>query len=216
MTTKLSVFNGALLHCGERFLHSTTGLTENREPRYLLDHVWANNGVKHCLEQGQWHFAMRTVQIDYDPSVEPGFGYNRAFLKPDDWLLTSGLCSDEFFRAPLTQYRDEAGYWYANLDTLYVQYVSNDTDYGQDLNKWPESFREYVEAHFASKIIKKLTGGSVEKEIAMQKEAARLLKIAKSKSAMAEPTKFPAQGSWTRSRHGRSGGDRGNRGSLIG
>lgn len=212
MTTKLTIFNGALLHCGERFLSS---LTEEREPRRLLDHVYANGGVQYCLEQAQWHFAMRTVMVDYDTSIEPDFGYRRAFAKPTDWVLTSAVCEDEFFNAPLTRYVDEAGYWYSDLDTIYVRYVSNDTSYGLDLNKWPGTFREYVEAHFAAKIIKKLTG-STEKEAEMIKERDRLLSIAKNKSAMADPTKFLAPGSWSMARRGQANKSRGNRGSLIG
>ena len=79
MTTQLDLYNGALLQVGERFLAS---LTEQREPRRLLDQVWAANGVKTCLEEGQWPFAMRTVQVDYDPSITPTFGYARVFQKP--------------------------------------------------------------------------------------------------------------------------------------
>jgi hypothetical protein len=105
VTTQLDVYNDALLLCGERFLAS---LTEEREPRRLLDRVWASNGVRTCLEMGQWNFAMRSVQIDYDSGVQPAWGYNRAFAKPTDWVLTSGLCSDEFMRSPLTRYIDEA------------------------------------------------------------------------------------------------------------
>ena len=85
-TTKLLIYNDALMICGERKLAS---LTEDREPRHLLDHVWDNNGVDACLEQAQWHFAMKTVRLDYDPSVTPEFGYNRAFEKPSDWIITS-------------------------------------------------------------------------------------------------------------------------------
>lgn len=198
MTTKLDVFNGALLICGERFLAS---LTEAREPRRLLDHVWdVEDGVKACLEEGQWYFAMRTVQIDYDTDVEPSFGYSRGFSKPDDWVLTSALCTDEFFRNPQLRYADEAGYWYSDIDTLYVRYVSDDETYGRDLNKWPKAFQSFVEAHFASKIIHKIKNS--------EEERSRVLRIrkdakseAKNLSLMAEPTKFPAVGSWVRARN---------------
>lgn len=214
MTTQLDIYNGALLHCGERFLAS---LTENREPRRLLDRVWSSNGVKTCLEMGQWNFAMRTIEIDYDTSIEPSYGYNRAFQKPDDWVLTSSLCSDEFFRMPLTRYVDEAGYWYSDLDTLYVRYVSSDTAYGMNINAWPESFREFVEAHFASKIILKLSNSEEElKRIELLRE--KFLKTAKSRAAMAEPTSFPARGAWGLARNRfpnrRDGGN--SSGSLIG
>lgn len=211
---KLALYNGALLHCGERFLAS---LTENREPRRLLDRVWDSNGVKTCLEMGQWNFAMRTVQIDYDPSIEPDFGYSRAFTKPTDWVLTAGLCADEFFRSPLVRYWDEAGYWYSDLDTMFVRYVSSDTRYGLDYGLWPDSFREFVEAHFASKIILKLSN-SQDELARVQALRTKLLKTAKSRAAMAEPTSFPARGNWGLARNRfpnrRDGG--GTQGNLIG
>lgn len=214
MTTQLNLYNDALLLCGERMLSS---LTEQVESRRLLDQVWSSGGVKACLEAGQWFFAMRTVQIDYDPDIEPDFGYNRAFTKPDDWVITSAICVDEFFRSPQLRYFDEAGYWYSDVDTLYVRYVSDDEGYGNNLNEWPESFREFVAAHFASKIIRKLASanGDVDAILKMRK---RLLTEAKGKSMMAEPTAFPAKGSWSSARNRfpnrRDGG--GSSGSLIG
>lgn len=214
MTTKLDLFNGALLLCGERFLAS---LTEEREPRRLLDRVWASNGVRTCLEQGQWNFAMRTIQIDYDSGIEPSFGYSRAFAKPSDWVITSSLCEDEYFRAPSLRFWDEASYWYADLDTLYVRYVSDDVAYGMNLGAWPESFREYVEEFFASKIIRKLSNSESEEQKSFLRLKKKLL-TAKSKAAMAEPTSFPARGSWGLSRNRfpnrRDGGGTG--GNLIG
>ncbi len=151
---QLTLYNEALLYCGQRFLAS---LTENQESRRLLDQVWATNGVRACLEMGQWFFAMRTVMIDYDPSVEPSFGYRRAFAKPNDWVLTSAVCQDEFFTAPLTRYSDEAGYWYSELDTIYVKYVSSSVNYGLNFGLWPESFFQFVAAYFASKIVGSLS-----------------------------------------------------------
>lgn len=212
--SKLDLYNGALLLAGERFLAS---LTEEREPRRLLDRVWANNGVKTCLEQGQWNFAMRTIRIDYDPSIEPDFGYQRAFQKPTDWVLTSALCSDEYFRSPVTRYWDEAGWWYSDIDTLYVRYVSNDALYGGNMGAWPDSFREYVEEFFCSKIVRKLTGKDSAEEDSKKRLEKKLLH-AKSMAAMAGPTLFPARGQWglARNRWGgrRDGGN--SSGSLIG
>ncbi len=215
MTTRLTIYNDALLLCGERFLAS---LSDEVNSRRLLDQVWASNGIKTCLEAGQWFFAMCTVQIDYDPAIEPAFGYNRAFQKPDDWVLTSALCADEYFRTPLLQYTDEALYWYSSLDTMYVKYVSSSTDYGLDLNKWPESFREYVAAYFASKIIWQLSGNDQNKLNKSERYLDSMLKKAKSRSAMAGPTKMMAQGGWSQARtrfgNRRDGGGTG--GDLIG
>lgn len=213
MTTQLDIYQGALNLCGERML---ANLTEEREPRRLLDQVWSSNGVKACLEMGQWNFAMRSIQLDYDSSIEPGFGYNRAFVKPTDWVLTSAVCEDEFFRAPLLRYWDEAGYWYSDIDTIYVRYVSNDVAYGMDLNHWPESFREYVEEYFASKIVRKLTKSQDEEDRSKKRLKDKLM-LAKSRAAMSQPTSFPPAGSWSQARN-RFGGrrDGGNTGSLIG
>lgn len=212
MSSRLQVYNDALLVCGERSLAS---LTEDREPRRLLDQVWDNGGVNACLEMGQWHFAMRATRFDYATSVTPDFGYRRAFEKPDDWILTSAVSADEYFNTPLTQYADETGYWYADLDELYVRYVSDDSSYGGDLTLWPSTFHDFVAAHFASKIILRLTSDENKQNRVIALESRQLLR-AKSKNAMTGPARFPPEGSWNRSRRGKSSRDRGNRGQLIG
>ena len=216
-TTRLQLYNGALLICGERALAS---ITEAREPRRLLDGVWADGGVRACLEQGQWFFAMRTQKIGYDTAISPAFGYARAFAKPSDWVNTTGVWQDEFMRVPLLQYTDEAGYLFASLDEIYWRYVSDGDDYGNNFALWPYSFTEFVKAYFASKIIHKLTDDKQRIDAIMKPRTGTLAEAllkAKSASAMAEPTKIPPTGSWNRARQG-SGRNRdgGNTGSLIG
>ncbi len=211
--TQLTLYNDALLLCQERFLAS---LTEEREPRRLLDRAWASNAVRSCLEMGQWNFAMRTIQIDYDTNIDPGFGYPHAFLKPTDWVLTSALCSDEFFRCPLLRYTDEAGYWYSDLDTLYVRYVSDDLGYGLNYALWPDSFKDVVAEYLCSKVVKKVTGSDDEEE-ASQKRLRKKLLLAENRSLMTQPTAFPPPGTWSSSRTRYPGRrDGGNRGNLIG
>ena len=211
-TTRLELYNEALLICGQRSLSS---LTEAVEPRRLLDHVWDNEGVRHCLESGQWRFAMRTIELDYTSTVAPTFGLRRAFVKPTDWVVTSALCEDEYFTSPLLEYVDEAGYWYADIDVIYVRYVSNNSSYGGDLTKWTAKFADFVASHFASKIILKITSDEEKRESVM-KYRKRMLLEAKNVDAMAEPTRFPPSGSWSSSRRGGSFRDRGNRHRLIG
>tara|TARA_R110000868_G_scaffold162418_1_gene393635 strand:- start:214 stop:858 length:645 start_codon:yes stop_codon:yes gene_type:complete len=214
MADRLSLYNDALMYAGERSLAS---LTEDREPRRLLDQVWASQGVDRCLEEAQWHFAMRADRFDYDPSVTIDFGYGYAFTKPDDWIITSAVCEDEYFRVPLNQYTDEKGYWYADIDPLYVRYVSNDVDFGMDLGKWPATFADFVAVHFASRIITKLSAsGERLKELMTMRKM--FLVTAKNKAAMAQPTSFAAKGSWSRARtRGARRGDGGNQtGNLTG
>lgn len=201
--TRLQLYNDALLMCGERAVAS---LTVNEEARRLLDQVWTNNGVNGCLEEAQWMFAMRTVRVDYDPGIEPDFGYAHAFDKPTDWILTSALCSDDFFQQPLLRYTDESSYWFSDLETIYVRYVSNDSSYGGDMSKWPRSFCEFVAAHFASKIIMKVSNDKDRIEMFLRPDApikgvrGQALMHAKSRCAMGGPTQFSARGNWSQSR----------------
>lgn len=210
-TSRLKIYNGALEVCGERALAS---LTVNEESRYILDTIWNDDGVRYCLEQAQWKFAMRSARFDYDPSVSPDWGYARAFPKPTDWVATSAVCTDEYFNSPLTQYADEAGYWFADMEELYVKYVSDDDLYGMDFSKWPSSFTEYVKHYFARRAAPRLPGDKDADRI-MKKESLAL-GIAKNKDAMAGPTTFPARGSWLASRFGRGGVNRRDGGSRTG
>ena len=212
MATKLSVYQGACALLGTRKLAS---LTEAQLSRRELDGIFARGGITTCLQMGQWNFAMRTIQLDYSPSVEPDFGLRRAFDKPTDWVRTCGMCSDEYFREPLLDYVDERGYWYSDLDTLYVRYVSNDTQYGMDYSLWPQNFARVVECYFAKETCLRLTQSQSLKD-SLEGTFAKLLLKAKSTDAMDEATTFASEGSWVRARRGGRSGERGNRGRLIG
>lgn len=222
-TTRLQLYNDALTLCGERSLAS---LTEARKPRYLLDQVWDGDGIAACLEAGQWQFAMRTQQVYSDPDLSPPFGFRYGFTKPEDWVLTSAVCSDEYFRTPLKSYRDEITYWLADIEPIYVMFVSSDDQYGSDLSRWPRSFCDYAAAYFASKVIHDLTSekGRIDRLFGVPGdvkggELGRRLTIAKSRAAMTQSTQMPVRGSWVRSRGGRNGGpmgDGGVTGSLVG
>lgn len=210
--SRLNLYNSALNHCGERKISS---LSESVESRRVLDSAWDEGAVDYCLEAGLWKFAMRTVQIDYSPSVEPDFGYSRAFDKPTDFIRTAAVCSDEFFKVPLLEYVDEAGFWFTDLDTIYVRYISNDSAYGGDYSLWTQTFARYVAAHLASQAITKLSQDEAKwKKVEFIKDQA--LKDALSRDAQADPTKFPPQGSWVNARGRGRRRDGGNRGSLIG
>ena len=210
-TTRLAIYNGALLECGERDLAS---LSENREPRRLLDRVWDNGAVRYCLNRGQWKFAKRTVQLVASTDVEPSFGYRYAFAEPEDFVRTIGLWSDEYLNAPLLQYQQEGRLWFADFDTLYLSYVSDGADYGGDLGRWPEEFARAVELYLASRIIKKLTQSVDDEKFAMAKAAAAF-RDAASSDAMEGPTTFPPPGRWVQARHGGTLRDRGSRTSLT-
>jgi hypothetical protein len=204
MTDKLSLFNGSLRILKERKLAS---LTESREARRLLDDVWGSGAtagaVKACLQMGQWTFARRTSQIDFSPSISPSFGYRYAFDQPEDMVKPCGIYTDERCTQPLLQYADERHYWYCDLQTIYVTYVSNHATYGGDMSLWPETFIKVVEAYLAREVAPSLTNG--DNAIKWANAAWKEAKLeARSDDAMRQPTRFLPPGSWSTSRRGRS------------
>lgn len=214
VSTQLDLYNSSLLICQERPLAS---LTDNNEPRRLLDIAWNDGAVDWCLEQGQWYFAMRADQISPDAGIAPTWGYKFAFDKPSDWVLTCALCVDENLRVPLTRYFDEAGFWYTDINLIYVRYVSNDPSYGNNMAIWPRAFYNFIAAYLASRIIGKLsTSKELREEVKAHLKETKL--EAKNRGAMAAATAFPAQGAWTLSRqrflNRRDGGN--VSGTLIG
>ena len=210
---QLTLYNNALGILGERSLAS---LTENREPRRVLDELWdSGNAVTHILEEGQWKFSLRTSKMIADPTITPSFGYRVAFQVPTDCVRFVQVCSDEYLNSPLTAYSVEAGVFYSDLSAVYVQYVSKDVTYGFNSSLWPETFKDYLSAWLASRAALRITQSDDRKKFAIA-----LLKQIKSdalaKDAMQGPTQFTPQGSWTRARGGRSNRDRGNRSSFYG
>lgn len=213
--TQLSLYNGALMQLGETGL---ANLTETRESRYLLDNVWDNTGgLSDCLNDGFWKFAIRSVQWAHDPSVTPNFGLQWAFSLPTDYVRAYMVCSDAYFSTPLNLYRMEGRrYLYADIDPIFLSYVSNDTNYGLNLSNWTLNFTRYVECYFAWRIAPKVYQSESKLE-ALEKRLHRILIEARSLDAMEGAVDFPAAGSWVRSRWGRNyGWDRGNLNRLIG
>lgn len=196
--TQLSIYNQALILCEERILAS---LTEDRKPRRLLDQIWNNGGVQLCLEEGLWTFSIRTEAIQFNPSIQPAFGYIHAFPKPADYVRTAAIASDPYFNAALTQFSDEAGYWWGDLATVYVKYVSNDPMYGMNMTAWSQSFQQFVQAHFASQIVKSLTHDkSIQDRVEEQRKQA--LMSARGKDSMNEAPGFFPRGQLSRARQG--------------
>jgi len=197
-TNKLAVYSGALRLLGERKLAS---LSENRPPRFHLDEAWNDGLIRYCLEQGQWGFATRTVKKQasdaYDPSDFGGFAY--IFPQPDDFVRTAAISTDAHFDQTLHRYSDEAGFWCADVDTLYIKYISDDPDYGADLTKWPETFKKFVQAQLAYECMSLITGNDGKEE--RIKQALKDVRVdARSKDAMGRPVKFGQSGSFINAR----------------
>ena len=209
MTTQLSIYNDALAILGERRLVATTDPTE---PRRVLDDLWAN-APKACLEQGHWKFAQVQAKLTYSVTEVPTIGLRRAFAKPANYVRLSALCADEWFVSPVSQYSDRAGFWYADLDNIYVRYVSDHASYGGDLTQWPESFTLYVAHYLAWRAATRISSTADRRVIAADMREAKLNALAK--DAVLGPTQFLPSGGWAGTRTGR-GNPRHSTTSLYG
>ncbi len=193
---RLGLYNEALRILGERRL---ADLDEDREPKRLLDDAWNSNAHNSWLEEQDWNFAIRAVQIGFDPDVNPEWGYQYGFQKPEDLVTVSGVYADEYMQVPLRDYLDEGEYWFAeSFPEIWVRYVSNGSSYGGNIGRWPASFSKYVAAFLAREIAPRLRNDvdlrSVEAEFIKRE------KHAKSRDAMKSPSKPFPRGTWVGSR----------------
>lgn len=196
--TKLQLYNQALGMIGEGKL---SALTDNRPERYALDDIWDQDPIKQMLEETYWEFATRTLEWNYNSAIEPAFGYSRAYDRPANYVRTVSLCTDEFFNEPLTDYHIEAGYWFCDIDIIYLRYISDSDDYGRNMSLWTELFRNCVATKMAKELAIRLTKSQTIKD-GIEREHNKYLRDAKSLNAQEKPTQYLRPGSWTRSRTG--------------
>lgn len=198
--TKLSIFNGALRLLGQSRLAS---LTDTSEARRLLDDAWAADVVRTCLARSVWMFASRTSMLDPSPSESTSFGYANVYTKPDDWVRTISLTSDEFLENQILRIHEDGANWYSDENPVYLRYVSDDTTYGRNYALWPEYFSKYVEASFAVEIAATLThDDKIVKYVETKQE--ETLRDAQNENAMNQPTRMMPQGLWSSARGGRT------------
>ncbi|KKM04208.1 hypothetical protein LCGC14_1766550 [marine sediment metagenome] len=216
-TDRLSLYKIALVACGERTIAS---LSEPREPRRLLDEVW-NRGsgvVKYVLEQGLWNFAIRTSKLDSSSSISTSFGYTFTFEMPSDYVRLVELSSGEYFTQPMTRYEIEQASLYADVDPIYMRYISDNSSYGSDLSLWPETVSLWT-GHWMGVQIAPALKNDLDMD-RLERRTRRYLHDARSKDAQQDPTRWPPLSSWASARLNRIGHggrrDRGSRGSLIG
>lgn len=204
MADRLQIYQGALRLLGPSELAS---LTEDRPERHKLDAAW-NQSVDFMLEQGLWNFAIRTVQMQPDTDVEDLFGYQYAYAKPDDWVRTAALDYEASFREGIREFEDQTGYWYTNVNPIYVQYVSNDPLYGWNVGAWRQSFGKALEAYLAFECGLPISADRGNRNDIYTLFTKRLAN-AKTKDAVDERVRQKPPGLWTRSRNFGGPGTRG-------
>lgn len=193
--SQLSLYNKALRWLEERQLAS---LTEPREPRRLLDAEW-EDAVNTCLYMAYWKFAIRQVMATPDSAAVPNFGRKYSFRKPDDWVKTYQISTDDRFFMLYRDFVDENNIWYGDPPTLYIRYVSRDPNFGWNLGYWTPGFVEYLAGYLALLIAPRIKQ-SEEKVTAIEKRLARTKAAAMASDAMDGPPGRIPIGTWAASR----------------
>lgn len=195
MASQLDIYRGALRLLGPSELAS---LSEGRPERYKLDAAW-DSAVAYVLAKGMWNFAIRTVEIDADVGPAP-LGFEHSFTKPTDLVRVVAISDTPQFLEGIKRYEDQAGKWYTDFDPIYVRYVSNDDDYGLDLDKWGEPYAKVLEAYLAFECGLPISAdrGNRNDLYTLFKER---LKDAKALDTVDERVRYSPPGRWTRSRN---------------
>jgi hypothetical protein len=192
-----TIYNGALMILGKDKLPA--GDTDH--PYRVKCDTSVDEGVANAvMEDTEWLFGQTSVQIEYNPSIEPSWGHNRAFDKPSDLLRISGIWSDPYFQHPLRNYVDEGDVFLASCDVIYLKYV--DSDFLSTPSSWPTYFARLVSA----KIAQDIAPGIDPKLIDHANEVYENRRdVALSNDAQASPPHIFTEGTWVRSRYsGRS------------
>jgi hypothetical protein len=192
LTTEwLKIYNDALLILGIEKIKSGT---DDSFARSVLDQAVDSGVVAAALSDIGWQFGITSAQSDYNPSYTMPWGYQYGHDYPADMHILNGIYIDENFTSPLKLYQTEAGVFYCDYQTVYVQYVS--TDYLTAPASWPISFKRYVAAQMAKDSVGLLKADPNRVEMVFKQRRHE----AKSVDAQQSPPRIIMPGSWVRSR----------------
>ena len=188
------IYNDALLIMG---LEEITANTDDSNRRTKLDRTLDAGIVSELLEDTEWTFATTSTKSQYDPSVEPAWGYQRAHAKPDDMHRIAGLFYDEYMQQPLKLYTDEGNFFFTDQDEFILSYIT--TDFLINPSNWPAYFKRLVASKMANDAAPSLKkeGADLDNSIAQYE---RRRSSSMSNDAMAAPPRKIANGKWAGSR----------------
>lgn len=166
---------------------------DDSERRVKLDEARDAGAVDTVLSKISWNWARTSTKLSDDGVYTATFGETYRFNVPADFVRVDAVSGDEYFQFPCP-YRHEGDYFYADIDELYVRYVSNTS--ASDPSAWPSYFYDLVAAEMARRVGNAL-GGNWQKAEAYFEEYKR---EAYSTDAQRNPPRRVAQGKWNRAR----------------
>jgi hypothetical protein len=192
-----NIYNDALLILGQTKI---TDINDDSHRRSVLDTAINADIVTAALEDIGWHWALKSMESEYNPSLEPTWGWRYAHDWPIDLHRLEGIYQDEYFQVPLKSYLDENKIFFTDSDIMYIQYVS--IDFINSPDAWSPSFRRLIAARIAKDTYMTLNPAAAEKaegEFSKRESAAKTIDV------MQSPPRVIAEGNWVRARtQGRS------------
>jgi len=142
------------------------------------------------LKAGYWNFALTAASISQSGTATKGYQYR--FAKPSDWVRTLEISEDlNADKAPV-DYRDEGGYWHANIAPIEVRYVS--TTKGLDKTYWTIDFVKALAARLAYAAAP--MGADKDIRAELMKYAEKVENDALQVDALDATPPLPTQGNW--------------------
>ena len=148
---KLGIYNNALQLVGERKLAS---ISENREPRRLLDSAYDFGAVNYCIEIVKPSFSRKTIKLTVS-TTSASHDLDNVFELPADWISTVDVYSDSRLDQPIARYINEDRTISCEYKTIYVRYASADNNAA--FAKWSPSFSHVLSTYLAREISTRLT-----------------------------------------------------------
>lgn len=145
----LLLYNAALEICGLDPLLSTD---DDSARRRALDDAMNNKTVLSVLSLVTWNQAWTSVKLEADPDLDPEWGLSYVFDVPSDMERIDMVSAGEYFNNPVPYYR-EGGYFYADVNELWIRYTSTSTV--STPGAWPTYFWNLVAAELARRITRK-------------------------------------------------------------
>lgn len=192
-----NIYNDALLIMGVEEIVNTD---DDSDRRAKLDRALDADLVESLLEDYYWHFGRTSIKSQFDPSIEPAFGYAKVHAQPADMLVLYGIYSDEYMDAPIRRYKHENGNFFVEATEIYVEYTS--TDFLVNPSNWPAYFRKLVASKLAKDAAMSIGGDHVKSK----EEYDERLATSRSTDVRGSPPKILTTGNWVADRF--RGGDR--------
>jgi len=167
---------------------------DESERRVAIDYALDTGAIETVFDLINWNYNVKVAEIDEDGVYSPTFGYTYRFAVPADMTRLYGISADDRFLNPLSNWYREGAYFFADVQTIYIKYLS--TDQHSTISAWPRYMFNLVAAEIARSCchLPGVDYNHVERKYQEYKIEAY------NTDAQRQPPKLISSGSWNRSR----------------